>query len=134
MAMDNRVVVRFRNGRILKGFTHDFGPQKNSFHVIEEITGERTKVVNTGELKAVFFVKSFDGDPQRDESPDLAALHRTPGVKVKVTFSDGEVVWGTSAVYSRRSQGFFVRPADPGSNNDRLFVLATSTARVETWI
>ena len=32
----NRVVVRFNDGRLLKGYTHDFLPEKDLFHLIEE--------------------------------------------------------------------------------------------------
>jgi hypothetical protein len=131
---DNKVVVRYRDGHLLKGFTHDFSPDKHSFHVLEEKSGKKTKVINTGELKAVFFVKSFEGDCRRIESPDWEGLKTAPGIKVKVTFRDGEVIYGTSSVYNRRRLGFFIRPADQDSNNERLYVIASSTAHVETWV
>jgi hypothetical protein len=133
MTVDNKVVVRYRNGEMLKGFTHDFGPQKEFFHVIEKVTGTRTKVVNTGALKAVFFVKTFDGDRTRVERPDWDRLRTTPGLKLRVTFSDGEVIYGTSSVYDRRRRGFFVRPAHHDTNNERLYVPNMSAAKVDTW-
>ena len=131
--LDNKVVVRFQDGSILKGFTHDFGLDKADFHVIEELTGRRTKVINTNVLKAVFFVKSFEGDRMRVTDPDWEWLKKVPGLKVKVTFEDGEVIFGISSAYNKRRRGFFIRPADTEGNNERLYVVTDSTICVETW-
>ena len=131
--LDNKVVVRYQDGSTLKGFTHDFGPDKASFHVIEKLTGRRTKVVNITRLKAVFFVKSFEGNRMRVTDPDWEWLQKVPGLKVKVTFEDGEVIFGTSSAYNKRRRGFFIRPADAEGNNERLYVVTNSTARVDTW-
>lgn len=132
--LDNKVVVRFQDGSTLKGFTHDFGRDKATFHVTEELTGRRTTVINTTGLKAVFFVKSFEGDRMRVTDPDWEWLKKVPGLKVKVTFEDGEVIFGISSAYNKRRQGFFIRPADTQGNNERLYVLADSTVSVETWV
>jgi hypothetical protein len=134
MGIDNKVVVRYLNGEVLKGYTHDFSPEKEYFHVIERITGEQTKVIDTGQLKAVFFVKSFEGDRRRMASPDWEWLKKAPGVKVRVTFEDGEVIFGASSVYHKMQRGFFVRPADHGDNNERLYVLNKAASSVDTWL
>jgi hypothetical protein len=134
MASDNKVVVRYRNGDLLKGYTHDFSPEKEFFHVIERVTGERTKVIDTGQLKAIFFVKSFEGDRRRMPSPDWDWLKKAPGVKVKVTFDDGEIIFGASSVYHKLQRGFFVRPADHGCNIERMYVLSKATDAVDTWL
>jgi len=131
---DNKVVVRYQDGTILKGFTHDFGPEKQSFHVIQDLTGRGTEVVDTDELKAVFFVKSFEGDSRRIEDPEWEILKRATGVKVKVVFKDGEVIYGIAPVYNKHQRGFFIRPADQESNNERIFVLTEATTAVETWL
>jgi hypothetical protein len=39
-----------------------------------------------------------------------------------VTFEDGEVLRGTTLGYRKDGTGFFVQPADTGSNNMRVFV------------
>jgi hypothetical protein len=58
----NYVVARYRDGRIIKGITYDFGPQKRGFHVnsVGEDVGKVSEVLFS-ELKAVFFVKSLEG-------------------------------------------------------------------------
>ena len=91
--------------------------------------------VLASDLKAVFYVRSFAGDPTRTKSHELAeqAANKTPGMKLKVTFSDGEVFFGTTNGYSKGRPGFFVTPSDPSSNIDRAFVIASSTTSIESW-
>lgn len=130
----NRVVVRFVDGRILKGYTHDFLPEKELFHLIEEAaSGSGTMhEIQVSDLKAVFFVKRFDGDKDYNEKKsfkeaDSAARH---GIKIKITFKDGEVLRGLSLGYNKTKKGFFIIPVDSRSNNDRMYVVAASTDRV----
>ncbi len=53
------------------------------------------------------------------------------GRKVKVTFKDGETLHGYTTGYAPDRHAFFVFPADPASNNDRVFVINDSTSEVE---
>ena len=66
--LKNRVVVRYRDGRRMKGFTWDFLPTKEVFHVADEKDEKKISEVSTRDLKAVFFVKTFDGDKNRQWS------------------------------------------------------------------
>ena len=50
--------------------------------------------------------------------------------KIAILFSDGELVCGYSLSYSPRREGFFIFPADSGSNNLRIFVVASSATQV----
>jgi hypothetical protein len=130
----NRVVVRYVDGKILKGYTHDFLPEKDLFHLIEEtVSGEGDiHEVQVSELKAVFFVKTFEGNKDYNEKKSFeevapASLH---GIKIKVTFVDGEVLYGISLGYNKMKKGFFIVPIDPLSNNDRIYVIAAATTKV----
>src|SRR4030042_6061086 len=87
----NLVVARYKDGRLVKGITHDFGPQKKAFHVVS-LGGEgeaRGKVyeVFLSELKAVFFVKSLRGKPGREHpKEEPAGQEKIAGsVGVKIT-------------------------------------------------
>ena len=62
----NKVVVRFKDNTILKGKTNNFFPNKTSFH-LELADGEQMEV-HVEELKALFFVKSYEGDKQHQKS------------------------------------------------------------------
>jgi hypothetical protein len=53
------------------------------------------------------------------------------GRKVAVTFHDGEILLGSTLGYKGEGQGFFVHPADPRSNNLRVFVAPGATQQVK---
>jgi len=135
LQIENKVVVRFRDGSMVKGFTHDFNPNKEIFHVTEVQDGGKVIEVSTSLLKAVFFVKTFEGNKNHRSTDDftMESLENIPGLKVKITFSDGEVMYGTTHGYAPERKGFFIFPADKESNNERVFVVRGSTDAVETW-
>jgi hypothetical protein len=133
--VENKVVVRFQDGRMVKGYTHDFNPNREIFHVTEVQEGGTIIEVFPSLLKAVFFVKTFEGNKDHRSSDDISmgSLKNIPGLKVKVTFSDGEVMYGSTHGYAPERKGFFIFPADKESNNDRAFIIVESTDEVETW-
>ena len=133
--IENKVVARFRDGRMLKGYTYDFNPHNEIFHVTETQYSKEVTEVSHSPLKAVFFVKTFEGnrDHRSPEDFSLDSLKSIPGLKVKVTFFDGEVMYGSTNGYAPVRKGFFIFPVDKGSNNDRVFAIRDSTVTVETW-
>ncbi len=131
MDQTNRVVVRYLDGRVLKGTTQDFFPNRPLFH-IQLVEGNGAAEVHVRQLKAVFFVKEFGGNPGRkDLRGFLEGPGETPhGKKIAVRFKDSELLCGYSLSYSPDRQGFFVFPADSGSNNLRVYVVTTATKEV----
>lgn len=132
MAEVNRVVAHFLDGRLLKGTTQDFFPNRASFH-LQPADGSPTAEVRCKTLKALFFVKEYAGDAKRrDLRGFLAAPGETAqGRKMAVRFKDGELLCGYSLSYLPDREGFFMFPADSGSNNLRIYVLATATVEVK---
>ena len=128
MQIHNRVVARFADGRVLKGTTQDFSVSRDSFHVIPPESGAPPVRVNIPTLKAVFFVKDHTGDKDYNEKKAFEKL--VPGRKLQVTFRDGEVLVGSSTAYDAARPGFFMTPADPKSNNDRIFVVMKAVRSV----
>jgi len=128
----NKVVVRFADGSMIKGMTADFFPNKDHFHVSEETApaGAKPVEINTNELKALFFVKNFEGDQQHVEGNEFNPSHPPVGRQIKVVFSDGEILLGTTAGYQPKRPGFFVVPADVSSNIERCYVIAAATQEV----
>ena len=132
MAISSSVVAHYVDGRIQKGFTRDFAPQRPSFHLTPVGKDAAVSLVRTYELKAVFFVRDLDGDPLRT---DLRGFITGPtqtvhGRKVAVRFQDGELLCGYSLSYAPQRHGFFMFPADPGSNNQRVFVITANAAEI----
>lgn len=126
--MINSVVLHFTDGKIRKGTTEDFFPNKPSFH-FTDVEQPNVQVIPVNALKAVFFVKSFEGKPEYDERHDVDRAGF--GRRIRITYKDGEIQDGYTQGYSPDRQGFFVFPADPESNNDRIFVVTGSTDSIE---
>jgi hypothetical protein len=128
----NKVVVRFADGRVVKGTTADFLPAKDSFHltVATAPAGAKPMEIHMKELKALFLVKDFAGDPQRVERNEFDLSRPPAGRRIKVVFKEGELLVGTTTGYQPGRPGFFLVPADAGSNNERCYVVAASTREI----
>jgi hypothetical protein len=132
----NKIVARFRNGNLLKGKLLDFSPVKRYFHLelesgkVVTIDMQKLKIVEIDmeELKAAFFVKDLKGN--KDHKDIYNDVITGSGKKVKVEFSDGEVITGFALSYSPERHGFFIVPADLKSNNERIFVIKSATTKI----
>lgn len=133
MDIDNKVVARYLDGRVLKGVTRDFSANRVSFHIEVHGTGEIVEL-RCRHLKALFFVRSLDGDSARQ---DLRGFVEGPaetaqGRKIAVRFRDDEFVCGYTLSWSPDRDGFFLFPSDAGSNNQRIYVVTASTDEVKS--
>lgn len=128
----NKVVARFADDRLVKGMTINFFPGKDSFHVSAATASAEAKPVeiHTKDLKALFFVKDLAGDPRHVERNELDQSHPPIGRPIRVEFKDGEVLVGTTTGYQPGRPGLFLVPADPGSNNERCYVVTAATREV----
>ena len=125
-----KVIMRFANGRLIKGFTSDFYPNKPFFRVrpAESAPTDAGIEVFVKELKAVFFVKDFAGNPEYHERKDFDGNRQSVGRRMEVTFSDGEVLVGSTMGHDQKRPGFFLYPADPESNALRVFVISAAVS------
>lgn len=128
----NKVVVRFADGRTVKGMTADFLPTKDVFHVnvTADAAAAKPMEIRMGDLKAVFFVKDFQGDSQHVNSNEFDPSRPPAGRKIRVEFKDGETLVGTTSGYQPGRPGFFVVPADSGSNTERCYIITAATKAV----
>jgi hypothetical protein len=124
-----KLVARFLDGTILKGYNSDFDVNRPSFSLqtSPENGSECVSVPLTG-LKAVFFVRDFEGKPEYRERKTFVG--QTPGRRVHLAFTDGEMIIGTTNGYRAGGNGFFVTPADPRANNVRIFVVSSAVRQV----
>ena len=125
----NKVVARFRDGRMVKGSTSDFVPAKEFFHVAStDAAGSKPTLVQVKDLKAIFFVKDFAGRPDYTPTNEFEGERTPAGRKIKVVFADGEVIVGTTQGYQPGRPGFFMVPADQADNNiERCYVVTSAT-------
>lgn len=129
--MNNFVVARYLDGKILKGTCLDVDPTRPAFHVRqpEGLTAE----VKLKDLKALFFVRTLEGDMARNEGRtiDPNDLRARGSTAVSLQFPDGEVMVGLTNRYPPNRPFFFVVPVDPESNNIRVLVNRSAVKKME---
>jgi hypothetical protein len=130
-ASHRKVVARYADGRLVKGYTFDFGPSQPRFHVFAQpsASGPSTLVL-VRDLKALFFVRDLVGNPARRDGQEFPPGDAAAGRHVEVRFRDGEVIVGTADSPTTDPMGFFLVPADHESNNLRVYVVAAATRAV----
>lgn len=129
--MSNKVVARYRDGRTVKGTSLDVDAGRPSCHV--RTSDGKTVEVQLRDLKALFFVRSFEGDAARDESrtPDPQDLRSRGSMLLSMTFEDGEAMVGLTIRYPSSRPFFFVLPVDPKSNNIRMLINRDAVVSME---
>jgi len=131
---EDKVVAHFKNGRIVKGHTRDFAPTRDSFTLQPYSRGEGPVAVFLEELKAVFHVKTFEGNSGHQVpsgqigvvQEDRFSTVMEHGRKVALQFLDGERLWGYADAGGENAPGFFFFPTDPSDNNLRIYVVRSS--------
>jgi hypothetical protein len=125
----NKIVIRYQNGNLSKGYINNFQPKKPAFHIslIDAPPGTQPLEVQVSDLKAIFFVKDFSGNSEYQEFKEFKADKIYRGRKIIVAFKDGEVLVGTTKDYDPSRSYFFVVPADKDSNNRRCYVVTSAT-------
>ena len=127
----NKIVIHEKSGTVLKGTTADFLPKRPLFHLsVGGMHGEAMKKIFIDDLKAVFFVKDFGGNKDYQETKSPVGLPGS-GKKIRVVFKDGETIFGYTHVFNMDQPGFFLVPADPRSNNERVFIVFSSLSTLE---
>ena len=132
--LKKKAVVRYPNGKIIKGWIEEFRPDRESFFLFPliEYSEEERIEIKFSPLKAVFFVKDFTGDKDYQKVRTFNVdLKITPSQrKLIVNFKDGEHLYGTSHSYGRYKIGFFMYPIDPKDNNERIFVVHSAAESI----
>jgi hypothetical protein len=136
MGEGDKIVARFRDGRLVKGYVKKFAIDSDTV-LIHEPKSQKQHEVSVDDLKALFFVKTFKG--YRDYAEKKAfGIRNNPGCKVYVKFNDkesligfieGDIPWDKGFSLSRlgsKAKGFFIVPCDSESNNHRVFVVGTA--------
>lgn len=126
--MENKVVARFCDGRVIKGTTTNFLPAKPSFHL--QTQDRQVIEVRISDLKALFFVKRLEGDLSYHEQKGFNEVNKMYGQRITCRLADGEVLTGFTQGYDSKRPGFFLIPADPHSNNERVFVVNSPSVQV----
>jgi len=135
-----KVVAHLNDGRLVKGHTDvvpatdlDFLLKHSPFSMPAEVKvrtldANRTITIPLSSLKALFFVKSFEGSDSYREIKFFEGHPAIEGLWVRMKYRDGE--WTEGVI--RNSQhflvepGFLVKPPDTQCNNEMVYVVKTS--------
>lgn len=131
---EDKVVAHYKNGRIVKGHAKEFDPGGETF-VLQPYAAEQPPVtVSFEDLKAVFHVRTFEGNrdhpPSAEEVGEVAEPRfravMSKARKALIEFVDGERIWGFAQGIETGDPGFFFFPTDSGSNNLRIYVVRSA--------
>jgi hypothetical protein len=140
--IQTRIIVLLSDGSRLKGFSRDFNPARQSFHLVvagpQGETGEQREIAMP-DVDAVFFVRDFAFDREKRYEPesDLASMTASPsagGRAIEVTTRWGEVLRGITYGYQPQRPGFFVFPTEPlerALNLERAYLTSQAVSRVD---
>lgn len=129
--MAHKVVAHFIDHGIVKGTSMDVDPGRPRCHIL---TADQGNVeVDLTQVKALYFVRDFDGQPQYDEThAPRDGDQRLRGSRlVRVRFQDGEEQGGLMNRYPPNRPFFFLVPMDPASNNIRILVNRDAVAELQ---
>ncbi len=86
---------------------------------------DEVKEISIKDIKAIFYVNSFDGNPVRNHLNFHTRAPIVHGIWMRFQFLDGEVMEGIvfNSMRYLVDPGFFVLPTDPGSNNKLVYVV-----------
>lgn len=127
-----RLVVRYKDGHVLRGVCYALNIRDTGFHLDivddEENVTNKTEQVRFSDIKAVFYVKSFDGKFDRHHR---YAEWTPQGSEIVVEFEDGEVVRGFSLhSHDESSDRFHLIPKEQSGNNISVLVERSAVAGV----
>lgn len=118
-----QIVVRYLDGKIEKGTPATWDIESDGFGLLprDALPGSTEEIfVSFCDLKAVYFVRDFDGQIGKKIVSPETQLH---GTRMKLTFNDGEVIVGSTAqTYNSQSARFYFFPADQSGNTISMVV------------
>jgi hypothetical protein len=123
------IVARYLDGRVIKGSTTDFKSSNETFHVTPSHGGTAQRVSTQG-LKAVFFVRTLEGNPSRPDIRDFPDQNGRVRSRIWLRFRDGEQMPAWPVSPSLGDRGFWVLPTDPGSNLEKTYVFRHAVDRI----
>jgi hypothetical protein len=124
-AISHKVVVHTLDQQVIHGTT-DQAEVTTPFRI--RTREDETQNFELEDLKAVFFVKEFEGDPTHEEIHHLDRDRAPEVVWAQVQYQDGEILEGRirNQLETLRSPGFYLWPTDDGSNNEKVYVVKSA--------
>lgn len=129
--MAKQVVAHFLDGHVVKGVSLDVDPSRATCHI--RTPDQATLEIRLADLKALYFVRSFDGNPafHRGLTADPTDIRARGAHPVEIRFADGERMVGFTMHFPPVRPFFFVIPASDEDNNVRVLVNRAAAVGIE---
>ena len=133
---EQKVVIHLSTGEITKGYV-EASDKDNPALCFKTADGndcgavsvrvlgmKETLPIQIRDVKSIFFVRSFRGDPKRRGLRFYSDGPAVGSIWVEIQFKDNEIIEGLieNSVKHLTGDGFLLRPSDPGSNNICIYV------------
>ena len=91
---------------------------------LRHLESDKVEEISANDVKAVFYVNSFEGDSDHKELNFHSRAPIVHGIWVRLQFRDGEVMVGIiyNSIRYLVDPGFFLLPTAPDSNNRLVYV------------
>ena len=129
--MEDKVVAHFKDGKTQRGYTQDFRPDADMFHLLPSEGGGIPTTIRLDDLKALFYVKDYGSARRQVDRAKRFGSQASPGQRTIIEFKDGEKIWGFTEEYSANNLGFYFMPADTQENNTRIFIVNSSVKQIQ---
>jgi len=127
---NRKIVLRMKGGKMRKCSVYT--QFSSAFKKIKVVTVEgKVESVNIEDLKAIFFVRDFAGNPDYKAHQSLEKNSPKAGKIVKVTFHDGETIRGRVLNLAEKRPGFYMFPLDPRDNNEKVYIVRSPDMEIE---
>ncbi len=132
-----KVVVKYSDGRMVRAYLTG---HQDQVPPTEQIDAQRLKDLEgmpldfaPHEIKAIFVVKSFEGNPNYVEFKNFPERPGDAGLWVRVLFKDKESLEGVApnSLATFTDPIFYMTPPDPQSNNQAVLVSKASLADMQ---
>jgi hypothetical protein len=126
------VVVRKLDKELVKGYVNPASFLGTTGVELLDREGH-VLAIPLNDVKGVYFVRDFEGDPEYVERKAFLRRPRLDGLWVRLTFKDEEVLECIlpNNLLELDARGFLVTPADLSSNNLRIFIPRNALAGLE---
>lgn len=138
----HKVVVHLKDGTLMRGYFEEALPitledllEKPHHRIPRRLTLRNVEnggcfEIDVATVKAVYFVKSFEGERDKKKIRFYTYGPAVQGIWVEIRFRDGEILEGMiqNSLHHLVDDGFLLTPSDPESNNHVLYVPKDSIA------
>lgn len=126
-----KVVIRLTDGKVHPGFCRQEDVTDESVRII--LRDGKEKHFSLKDIKGVFFVKDFKGDPEYQPVKFLGKQSGRSSVLVRIQFEDEEVIEGLVRDHMALllSPGFYLWPTDENTNNGLIYIVKQAVKSFE---